>query len=79
MIKNKTICSGAVMDIKSRFTVRFRDFLNVEIIVEVVFKSILNIYKSCGKLGYLLQTGFVSAMLEGVLVTRMVRPPKDEI
>jgi len=32
------------MDIKSRFTVRFRDFLNVEIIVEVVFKSILNIY-----------------------------------
>ena len=49
MIKNETICPGAVMDIKSRFTVRFRDFLNVEIIVEVVFKSIQNIYKSCGK------------------------------
>ena len=79
MIKNETICPGAVMDIKSRFTVRFRDFLNVEIIVEVVFKSILNIYKLCAKLGFLLQTGFVSAMLEGVLVTRMVRPPKDEI
>gem|GEM_PF-1846402 len=44
MIKNETICPGAVMDIISRFTVRFRDFLNVEIIVEVVFKSILNIY-----------------------------------
>ena len=44
MIKNETICPGAVMDIKSRFTVRFRDFLNIEIIVEVVFKSILNIY-----------------------------------
>ena len=44
MIKNETICPGAVMDIISRFTARFRDFLNVEIIVEVVFKSILNIY-----------------------------------
>ncbi|MDP7606089.1 MAG: hypothetical protein QGH68_04520, partial [SAR324 cluster bacterium] len=44
MIKNETICPGAVMDIKSRFNVSFRDFLNVEIIVEVVFKSILNIY-----------------------------------
>ena len=79
MIKNETICPDAFLDIKSRFTVRFRDFLNVEIIIEVVFKSVLNIYYSCGKLGYLLQTGFVSAMLEGVLVTRMVRPPKDDI
>ena len=44
MIKIETRSPGAFMDIKSRFTVRFRDFLNIEIIVEVVIKSILNIY-----------------------------------